>query len=117
MKSYVGCIAALLVYATSLTSALGFTSMGIQNCVNKCDKVFDRTQYAISDQPGQNTFEYRSCIIGCNRCSKELAARPAAQTDNCFSFCKKFSYGKNGIRKGVIEPDKACIMGCVINTW
>jgi len=87
---------------------------GIQNCANKCDKVFDRTQYAINDQPGANTFEFRSCIIGCNQCSAELAKNPSS--DSCFLFCKNFDYAGQSIRKGVIEPDKACIMGCVINT-
>lgn len=90
---------------------------GIENCPNKCDKVFDRTQYAISGQANQDSFEYRSCIIGCNRCQTELekAITDPAQ-DGCFDYCKTYNYGKNGIRKGVIEPDKACIMGCVINT-
>jgi len=99
--------------------------MGISNCPNKCNKVFDRTQYAISDQPGADTFEFRSCIIGCNQCSSVLSKLPSEGTsqsdntnsnDNCFQFCKTFNYGGRGIRKGLIEPDKACIMGCIINT-
>lgn len=76
--------------------------------------VFDRTQYAISDQPNMDTFEYRSCLIGCNKCSAELAANAA--TDDCLESCKNYDYKGNGIRKGVIEPDKACMIGCVINT-
>jgi hypothetical protein len=28
---------------------------GIENCYNKCNKVFDKTQYAISDQPNSTT--------------------------------------------------------------
>ena len=87
---------------------------GIENCPNKCDKVFDQTQYAISNEPNQTTFEYRSCLIGCAQCQAELAANPTH--DTCFLFCKNYNYAANGIRKGVIEPDKACIMGCVINT-
>jgi hypothetical protein len=96
-------------------SALQSSVEGIENCHNKCDKVFDRLQYAISDQPNTATFEFRSCIIGCNRCQQELQ-NPNVADDTCFNFCKEFNYGKNGIRKGVIEPDKACLVGCVINT-
>jgi len=125
------------------------SAMGIQNCANKCNKVFDRQQYAISDQPNSDTFEFRSCIVGCTQCSKILSeenkqsdlvdaagddddtdgeadddtstnnavAPSAAQNDaQCFRFCKTFDYHARGIRKGVIEPDKACLMGCVINT-
>jgi len=88
---------------------------GIENCYNKCDKVFDRTQYAISDQPDADTFEYRSCVLGCDKCSKDLKAT-APKADACLKFCKTFNYKKNNIRKGIIEPDKACIVGCIIQT-
>lgn len=96
------------------TWAFQLESAGIQNCPNKCDKVFDRLQYAIADQPNQDTFEFRSCILGCNRCQNQLSTGKVDQS--CFKWCKTFDYGAAGIRKGVIEPDKACIMGCVINT-
>jgi len=99
-----------------LAIAMVQASEGIQNCYNKCDKVFDKTQYAISDQGNQTTFEYRSCLIGCDRCNKELANLLTVKDDTCFNYCKTFNYKKALIRKGVIEPDKACIIGCVINT-
>jgi len=108
-----------------LMTSAGFAGwqemLGISNCPNKCNKVFDRSQYAISDQPGADTFEFRSCILGCNRCSTILAGLPDGGednqgSDNCFQYCKNVRYGARGIRKGLIEPDKACIMGCVINT-
>jgi len=105
----------VVVLLVLIQTAVGFELRGIENCPNKCDKVFDRTQYSISDQPGQDTFEFRSCIIGCNHCQAELA-QADLQEDNCFNFCKTFDYGRDDIRKGVIEPDKACLMGCVINT-
>ena len=66
-------------------------------------------------QPGKTTFEYRACIIGCSRCSAELAQDQ--REDDCFEYCKTYPYRRAGIRKGVIEPDKACLMGCLINTW
>jgi len=88
---------------------------GIENCPNKCDKVFARTQYQIADQPGSTTFENRACNIGCDQCAKELA-NVDLKDDKCFEFCKKYNYKQAGLRKGVIEPDKACIMGCMINT-
>jgi len=102
----------LLVVWMVSTFSIALDLKGIENCPNKCDKVFDKTQYAINDQPGQSTFEFRSCIIGCNKCATVLHG----SKDNCFKFCKAFDYSKAQIRKGVIEPDKACIIGCVINT-
>jgi hypothetical protein len=89
---------------------------GVDNCQNKCDKVFARTQYSISDQPNTTTFENRACLIGCNLCTTELAANTKLEDSKCFQNCKTFNYKNEGIRKGVIEPDKACLMGCVINT-
>jgi hypothetical protein len=109
---YTATIAIFLV--VNAVPSLGL--MGIQNCMNKCDKVFDKTQYAISDQPGASTFEYRSCLVGCDRCQRQLAQSEPVRDDTCFNYCKRFNYGGAGIRKGVIEPDKACLMGCVINT-
>lgn len=108
-------IVAVLALIAGSASAMQNSVEGIENCHNKCDKVFDRLQYAISDQPNLATFEFRSCIIGCNRCQRELK-EPNVADDTCFDFCKTYDYSKNGIRKGVIEPDKACLMGCVINT-
>jgi hypothetical protein len=104
-----------LALLLGVANSFGFElqSGGIQNCANKCDKVFDRLQYAIADQPNQDTFEFRSCILGCNRCQTQLSS---SVDQSCFKWCKTFDYGGAGIRKGVIEPDKACIMGCVINT-
>jgi hypothetical protein len=104
-----------LVALIGTFSAYAADMQGVFNCINKCEKVFDRTQYAISDQPGAYTFEYRSCLLGCQQCEAELNA--TLTEDTCFPFCKNYNYGKAGIRKGIIEPDKACLMGCVINTW
>jgi len=108
MQLFIGILACLVA---SLTHAL--SEQGEENCPNKCDKVFDRTQYAISNINTSFTFEYQSCLIGCSQCQTEL--NTGTTNDTCFVFCKNFDYGKAGIRKGVIEPDKACLMGCVIN--
>jgi len=130
--------AAGVLLLVAVAAQAGFLELfGVQNCANKCNKVFDRSQYAIANQPNSDTFEFRSCIIGCNQCTKILQTIPtvpptiasphvpssssveladAKATPSCFGFCKTFNYGGNGIRKGLIEPDKACIMGCVINT-
>jgi len=110
-------VASLLVIAVANANYL--EAQGVQNCENKCNKVFDRSQYAISDQPGADTFEFRSCVIGCNQCSPTLNNGNNSEPDggtSCFRFCKTYNYARSGIRKGLIEPDKACIMGCVINT-
>jgi len=104
----------LLGASSSFANRMDLELEGIQNCANKCEKVFDRLQYAIADQPNANTFEFRSCLLGCNQCQKQLQTPQNDQT--CFGWCKTYDYTQNGIRKGVIEPDKACIMGCVINT-
>jgi hypothetical protein len=62
--------------------------------------------------------EYRGCVLGCNRCGAQRDNNEAK--DICFDYCKDYVY-TNGdsnpspIKKGIIEPDKACIIGCVIN--
>jgi len=95
---------------------------GVQNCLNKCKNTFDNTQYAITSN-SQDTNEYQACAIGCKVCD-------AAQTNNdpdggiCFKTCKDTDWlnmkddkgNPMVIVKGVIEPDKACEMGCVIQT-
>ena len=111
MQLILAAVMALVASANAMEVSVG----GVYNCPNKCEKVFAKTQYAISDQPNMTTFEYRSCLLGCSQCSSELDA--SATDDNCFEFCKNFDYFAAKIRKGVIEPDKACLMGCVINTW
>jgi len=108
MKLILAAVLALVAYANAVEM------QGVYNCPNKCEKVFAMTQYAISDQPNMTTFEYRSCLIGCSQCSTELDNGDVE--DSCFTFCKKYNYSAVGIRKGIIEPDKACLMGCVINT-
>jgi hypothetical protein len=108
MKLIIAMLAALAA------SASAFELSGTANCPNKCEKVFDRTQYAISDQPGMDTFEFRSCVLGCGQCDSELTSGSA--DDTCFNYCKDLDYKSMGIRKGIIEPDKACMIGCMINT-
>ena len=106
-------VAAFAGVSSALANSLEV--QGIDNCYNKCDKVFNALQYAIVNQPNATTFEYRSCIIGCDECSSELAQN--VTNDHCFEFCKTYDYSGNNIRKGIIEPDKACLIGCVINLW
>lgn len=45
-------VLALLFALAGASSVLADTSAseGIENCYNKCNKVFDRNQYAIADQ-------------------------------------------------------------------
>jgi len=108
-------VLSLIAAFAGLSSALAnqVETGGVYNCYNKCDKVFNMLQYAIVNQPNATTFEYRSCILGCNKCSAELAVN--ATSDQCFPYCKNLNYASLNIRKGVIEPDKACLIGCVIN--
>jgi len=87
---------------------------GIENCQNKCDKAFNRFAYEISTVGNRETYEFRACVQGCEQCESDLASNAGPQ--NCFRTCKDFDWGSQGIIKGVIEPDKACIGGCVINT-
>jgi len=98
----------------SLESLLEAEAQGIENCPNKCQKSFSNMAYQISATDGRRTFEFIACIQGCNQCAHDLANN--ASTGNCFETCKNFNWKTNGIVKGVIEPDKACLAGCVINT-
>jgi len=99
----------------SLEALLESEAMGIENCENKCDKAFNRMAYQISAADGRRTFEFEACVMGCNKCSADLA-KPAASASNCFNYCKNYDWKGNNMLKGVIEPDKACMGGCVINT-
>jgi hypothetical protein len=100
--------------AQSLESLLDEQARGIENCENKCDKAFNRFAYMISATDGRRTYEFQACVKGCNQCAADLAND--APRGNCFETCKNFDWKTNGIVKGVIEPDKACIGGCIINT-
>ena len=51
---------------------------------------------------------------GCSGCAADLAAK--ASKTKCFTDCKNYDWKGNNILKGVIEPDKACIAGCIIQT-
>jgi len=99
----------------SLEQALQVEAQGIQNCENKCEKAFNRLAYQISAADGRRTFEFQACVRGCNQCAQDL--ENSAPHDNCFRTCKDYDWKSNGLVKGVIEPDKACMGGCVINTW
>ena len=88
---------------------------GIENCENKCSNAFNRFAYQISAAEGRRTFEFRACVDGCNRCTQDRANNASA--DACFIWCKNKDWHSDGVVKGVIEPDKACIGGCIINTW
>lgn len=87
---------------------------GIENCENKCSNAFNRFAYQITTVGQQNAFEFRACVDGCNRCTQARSNNEAA--DTCFNYCKNRDWHQSAIVKGVIEPDKACIGGCVINT-
>jgi len=87
---------------------------GIENCPNKCDKVFNKMAYFISVN-GNMTFEYTSCLMGCNQCNANLNTKPQPPLDTCFKYCKNYDWKGNNVLKGIIEPDKACLAGCIIN--
>ena len=89
-------------------------SQGIQNCDVKCNTVFDKFAYAIATTGDEPTYEYQACLIGCNNCTSDIADN--APSSACFTGCKDFDFAGVGIFKGVIEPDKACIAGCIIQT-
>jgi len=98
-------------------------AQGVENCVNKCKNTFDNTQYAIQTQT-KSTYEYFACEAGCKICDAQQR-----NGDNdagaCFKTCKDTDWltqmkddqgNPVTVVKGVIEPDKACEMGCVIQT-
>jgi len=98
-----------------LEEALSSEAQGIENCENKCDKAFNKMAYVINAQNGTRTFEFKACVMGCTQCQADLSATNTS-ADHCFEYCKNFPWKDNGLLKGVIEPDKACLGGCVINT-
>jgi hypothetical protein len=98
-------------------------AQGIQNCLNKCQNIYNNQQYAINTQQFVDTYEYSACRAGCQICSGILAKQDA-DNGKCFTICKNTDWLQNKdingnafpITKGVVEPDKACMYGCVINT-
>ena len=56
-----------------------------------------------------------ACSVGCDVCSQILAHNDTVTS--CAGVCKDTNWLEANvtITKGVVEPDKACIMGCVIN--
>jgi hypothetical protein len=100
--------------AQSLESQLALSAQGIENCENKCSNAFNRFAYQISAATDRRTFEFRACVDGCNRCTSDRENN--APAGSCFQYCKNRDWHADGVVKGVIEPDKACIGGCVINT-
>jgi len=99
----------------SLESFLASEVSGVENCNNKCDKVFNKFAYQISTVSNQTTYEYNACVQGCNTCTTQLATANA-DPSTCFTSCKNYDWKGNNMLKGVIEPDKACEMGCVVQT-
>jgi hypothetical protein len=90
---------------------------GIQNCYNKCQILLNQTQYLVN-AVGESTFEYRACEIGCDLCEAELKKGKKSDKAACFTTCKNTDWASiesTPIEKGIIEPDKACITGCIIN--
>jgi hypothetical protein len=90
-------------------------SKGVENCENKCDKAFNRFAYEISTVGSSETYEFRACVAGCQQCTTDLESQ-TENTGNCFRTCKETKWADRGILKGVIEPDKACMGGCIIQT-
>jgi len=102
---------------SALSAEAAAEAQGIENCQNKCDKAFNRLAYQIAtDGTSQPTYEFQACVIGCNQCNSDLATNNTANAGNCFNFCKNYNWASQGLVKGVIEPDKACLGGCIINT-
>lgn len=95
---------------------------GVQNCYTKCAYTFDNTAYSINSQQDQYTYEYQACKIGCDICTQQLANANSHGGD-CYTTCKNTNFldmtdaqgNPVQIVKGVVEPDKACMFGCVIN--
>jgi hypothetical protein len=100
---------------------------GVQNCINKCQKMFGTTAFSGQVQGqfpgGFDTYEFSACRVGCTVCT-EILSTVEPDAGACFKTCKNTNWFNNvdgngtafPILKGIIEPDKACEMGCVINT-
>jgi len=96
-------------------------AQGVYNCPNKCQNLLGFLSYmnAQEQQANGGNNEYRGCVLGCDRCGLQRDNQEAK--DVCFDYCKNYKYTEGDatspspIKKGIIEPDKACIIGCVIN--
>jgi len=106
-------IASLLIFsvvnidATSFRAALQekFMSeaLGVSNCQAQCDNIL----------AGIATAGQQACTDGCNYC---LDGEKYLVPDNtCFTYCKTTDWSAQGICKDTIEPDKSCMLGCMIS--
>eukprot|EP00300_Choanocystis_sp_HF-7_P028951 c35109_g1_i1.p1 GENE.c35109_g1_i1~~c35109_g1_i1.p1 ORF type:complete len:183 (-),score=15.44 c35109_g1_i1:30-578(-) len=76
---------------------------GVTNCEQNCNEILE----------GTATAGEVACLRGCNYC---LEGKKFAVPDNtCFTYCKTQDWSAEGICKDTIEPDKACMLGCMIS--
>jgi len=93
---------------------------GVENCFNKCSNTFNNQQYTVNAE-GDDTYEYSACRVGCNVCARQISINDTNH-GACFDVCKDTNWLLNvdinnnsfPIVKGIVEPDKSCMFGCVI---
>ena len=74
---------------------------GVSNCEANCQAILSAT----------STAGVVACTSGCQFC---LDGEKYLVPDNtCFEYCKTTNWSAQGICKDTIEPDKACMIGCI----
>jgi len=76
---------------------------GVSNCEAQCSNVLGSLASA-----GET-----ACVNGCNYCLEGEKFRTPDVA--CFQYCKTTDWSAQGICKDTIEPDKACMLGCMIS--
>ena len=80
---------------------------GVSNCLSKCQTILADPA---SKDPSASQY---ACSVGCDECKNNNWFRTADNT--CFEMCKNKDWSAIGVCKDTIEPDKACMLGCIIS--
>jgi len=96
------------------------------NCLQKCAAIFKVEQNSASAIACAQGCQYCKCSRGTTVNGIAVAGNPNANSNNClsssgyksnndecFSYCKSYDWSGIGLCKDVVEPDKACMYGCI----
>ena len=78
-----------------------FKLTGVSNCESNCRNILSEA----------TTAGVVACTSGCQYCLDD--EKYTIPNNDCFTYCKTTNWSSQGICKDTIEPDKACMLGCI----
>lgn len=96
------------------------------NCLQKCAAIFKVEEGSASAVACSQGCNFCKCSGGSTVGGIAVAGNPNANSKNClktsgyksnnnecFKYCKNYDWSAIGLCKDVVEPDKACMYGCI----